>query len=283
LNRGRGVKKRVRQDHGFFVALLISLVIHVVVLAAFHGGGMREKSVRHYREVSPTLLVTTAEFLPEMPIRENEGPSPRKREEKTEGRSKRDASEDSPLSEDRAPLSGALPRNAPKPEIPKSEVPKQGNESGASPPLVENSSPAMPTNEHDGSEGRRGNEPQSSAVVESFDTGSGVRSTAFYDMGDLRDEIERQLRLYIEAHKRYPSPARRRGLDGEVELLLTMTGGKRVELGSTMLIRSAGNTLLDREARRLVESFFPYETEGDQWREIGKELSTTVKISYRLH
>jgi len=97
----------------------------------------------------------------------------------------------------------------------------------------------------------------------------------------LQNELERQLQLYIERYRRYPDTARRRGLAGEVELYLTMRTGRRVELSEAVLVRSAGSVLLDREARRLVESFFPYRSEALQ-KDAGSELSTTVRISYRL-
>lgn len=107
----------------------------------------------------------------------------------------------------------------------------------------------------------------------------------------LRNEIERQLRLYIEKFKRYPDAARRRGLAGEVELCLTMKSGSRVELSRAKLVQSAGSVLLDREAQKLVESFFPYRSDNssDINRTVGaatpdaeSEFSTTVRISYKL-
>jgi TonB family protein len=99
----------------------------------------------------------------------------------------------------------------------------------------------------------------------------------------LRREIESQLRRYIEKYKRYPDAARRRGLAGEVELRLTIKTGSRVELSGARLVRSTGSVLLDREARSLVESFFPYHSDirGDAAVQVG-ELTTSVRIRYEF-
>ncbi len=287
MNRGRGTKKRGHQDRRFFAALVISLVIHVVLLAVLHDGWIGERSVLHYRRVSPTLLVTTAEFSPGVPVRETDNSANPEVKEISQG----EASVVTPLSENTAPLPKSPPENIPKPEVLKPDGPKPKDESGELLAATGTNSPALPTGEQDISQGSRDTEPQTSPVGNSSETGSGViepikgeqfSSSAYYDKKNLRDELEHQLLLYIEAHKRYPSTARRRGLNGEVKLLLTMTGGRRVDLGSTVLIQSAGSRLLDREAVRLVESFFPYEPGGGIGREIEQELSTTVKISYRL-
>jgi protein TonB len=99
----------------------------------------------------------------------------------------------------------------------------------------------------------------------------------------LRREIESQLRRYIEKYKRYPDAARRRGLAGEVELRLTIKTGSRVELSGARLVRSAGSLLLDREARSLVESFFPYHSDIRGVDAVpGSVLTTSVRIRYEF-
>jgi TonB family protein len=82
------------------------------------------------------------------------------------------------------------------------------------------------------------------------------------------------LQQLLEERRRYPLAARKRSIEGYVELIVEVSkkgGLRRMEISA-----SSGSRILDRAAEDLVKKVFPVDYP------VEKELSTTIRISYRL-
>jgi len=86
--------------------------------------------------------------------------------------------------------------------------------------------------------------------------------------------VRRMLIELIEDRKRYPDNARRRGIEGTVELMLTVEADG--SLKQCLLTKPSGSRILDRDASRLVKSIFPLDAA------LERKLSTSVRINYSL-
>ncbi|MFQ5354974.1 MAG: TonB family protein [Mariprofundaceae bacterium] len=72
------------------------------------------------------------------------------------------------------------------------------------------------------------------------------------------------VRTHLEAHKFYPASARRRGIEGEVEIAFALNG-----LGNTddiEILAGSGYAILDRAALQTVERSQPFPIRGGQYR-----------------
>lgn len=301
------------RDRSFYRALMISLILHGALLLSLQLGWWGKNAgaaERYYHRPYPALVVTTAPAVasPPVPARvsaSSAAPAPGESSASTE--SADPATIDTP--------SSSAPENSTDPggtgTLPPSVRPEREDNTAIKVDPEQNND--AETSKPAGIPVEKGPDEPGTKLADSADNAGRPGSSGVNPVGQqsfpspvhpeiaLRSEIERQLRFYIEKFKRYPDAARRRGLEGEVELYLSMRTGKQVELSRAMLVRSAGNTLLDREAQRLVESFFPYcsdinggmhdpagsditgsDMAGTVVPKQGGTLTTTVRISYEL-
>jgi protein TonB len=82
------------------------------------------------------------------------------------------------------------------------------------------------------------------------------------------------LRSRIMKNKIYPQVARKRNIEGVVQLLLTLDAqGQLLELS---ILESSGNKILDKAALSLIKKVLPYE------HGLGQEFSVKIPIRYDL-
>lgn len=90
----------------------------------------------------------------------------------------------------------------------------------------------------------------------------------------VENRVQELLRDLIEERKRYPAGARRRGVEGTVELILIIRPDG--SLHECRIGKASGSLLLDREADRLVQSVFPLDIS------LERKFSTRVRVAYSL-
>jgi TonB family protein len=91
-----------------------------------------------------------------------------------------------------------------------------------------------------------------------------------YDYGELL----KGLRTRIASSLVYPRAARRRGIEGEVVLLLKLA--EDGSLANLSVRSSSGSDILDRAARELIKRILPYRHGA------GRTISVEIPIVYRL-
>jgi len=223
---------------GLMIPLFVSLLLHAGILLLIHNAGPVRRSVM-YQEAGPALTayVQLHRLQP--------------------------ASSMEPGSPSETPAVPAPPQKV------------QGGTEDASP--AEQVEPADPetASQSSGREGDRFDAGEETAGTDPG--GQGLlrsRAEAAHAM-IIEENLRRLIRELIEARKRYPDAARRRGEEGAVELRLAVDPDGR--LRDCTLYRPSGSTILDRDAVRLVQSIFPIDASMD------RELSTMVRIDYSLH
>jgi protein TonB len=92
---------------------------------------------------------------------------------------------------------------------------------------------------------------------------------------DIRyDRVIAELRSRISENKIYPQVARKRNVEGVVQILLSLDEhGEAVEL---MIIESSGSRILDKAALQLIQKVLPYE------HGLGRGFSVQIPIRYNL-
>ncbi len=80
---------------------------------------------------------------------------------------------------------------------------------------------------------------------------------------DLRHRRE-LVRRSLEAHKFYPPSARRRGIEGEVEIGFSLNGEGKAD--QIMVLAGSGYAILDRAAVQTVERAQPFPIQGGEYR-----------------
>jgi len=174
------------------------------------------------------------------------------------------------------------------PLVPVSPQEIQGGPEGATPAeQVEHADPETDSqalgrggDQFDAGEGTAGKVPAEENNPHPIDHGSsrvssGEAASESSPAVIIEENLQRLIRELIEARKRYPEAARRRGEEGEVELRLAVDPDGR--LRDCTLYSPSGSTILDRDAVRLVQSIFPIEAP------LNREISTMIRINYSLH
>jgi protein TonB len=88
------------------------------------------------------------------------------------------------------------------------------------------------------------------------------------------DQVVAELRSRIVENKTYPQVARKRNIEGVVQILLSLDEhGEAVEL---RIIESSGNRILDKAALQLIQKVLPYE------HGLGRGFSVQIPIRYDL-
>ncbi len=72
------------------------------------------------------------------------------------------------------------------------------------------------------------------------------------------------VRNHLEAHKFYPASARRRGIEGEVEISFALNGQGNTD--KIEILAGSGYALLDQAAMQTVERSQPFPIQGGQYR-----------------
>jgi len=101
-----------------------------------------------------------------------------------------------------------------------------------------------------------------------------ARAGAETDPGAISPSALAVLNAAIELNLRYPPQARRRGIEGTVELRLEVAADG--SLSDCALVSSSGSGLLDEAALKLLRSLFPLAAAR------GQAFRTRVAIAYRL-
>jgi protein TonB len=146
------------------------------------------------------------------------------------------------------PASKAVETPVPVPQKPKPPRPKR--------PKVERTEPAEPPPEETPPEAKPEPSPVS-APVTSEDAADAVASVAqAASLAKARQRYEQELMTHIERHKFYPPIARRRGVEGRVQVEFMV-----VEAGAISGLRcSSGPSLLEGAACNAVSSALPLPT-----------------------
>ena len=100
------------------------------------------------------------------------------------------------------------------------------------------------------------------------------------EIDDIRNAYLRQLSLWLNKHKRYPSSARRRGQEGEVSLRFVITANG--ELISHELISSAVFQSLNKEALNMIQRANPLPSVPLEIRAGAKQFEYNIPISFSL-
>ncbi len=89
-------------------------------------------------------------------------------------------------------------------------------------------------------------------------------------------ELMRRIESLIHGNLKYPPLARKRNIEGGVQLSLLI--GKDGTLSELSLTKSSGNTMLDKAAIALVDSIFPL----DMTHAIDDPVTVRIQIMYSL-
>ncbi|MDY7026903.1 MAG: TonB family protein [Spirochaetota bacterium] len=252
---------------GLIIPLCVSLLLHAGILLLIHTAGPVKRSVT-YHEAAPALttyvqlhrLQPIADREPEHTIQAPEAASTRELDPHPGSPSETSAVPASPPELTEGP-DGASPADPSKPEAAERKPTQESDRFDAGVETA-NTGPAGKNN------------PFAVGQGSSQDPPRDVPAEAAHAV-IIEENLQRLIRELIEARKRYPEAARRRGEEGAVELRLAVDPDGR--LRDCTLYRPSGSTILDRDAVKLVQSIFPIEESIDG------ELSTLVKIDYSLH
>jgi len=133
---------------------------------------------------------------------------------------------------------------------------------------------------HEATAGAEGGAPGAAAAAASSGDegplfgGGGSDAAAPSAAGDAVAELAARVGASIEARKTYPEAARRRGAEGLVRLMLSVSGDGR--LIAARLAASSGSSLLDRAALDLASSVFPVDNLAR------RDLELVLAVRYSL-
>jgi protein TonB len=92
--------------------------------------------------------------------------------------------------------------------------------------------------------------------------------------GKAYQSVRQAFLTLLQARKTYPLRARDKGIQGQVELSVTLDITGRAE--QLDISRSSGSSLLDNAALDLVKTSLPFR------HDLGTRFSTDITIAYRL-